>query len=171
MKKIMFLLVACMLIGIIGEAQKLTPGKVPKEVRKAFSKLKFKVVVEQFMTDTAVMADIILPAKDMFEQSDILSSYWSPYIQFKPKVIQSPGEVLPESEIYFHLAKKLKLNISHELIPEPGNENIEQWLEKRISGYSDITLSELKESPVLAPGLQQIAFEDMKFETSQSFYH
>jgi anaerobic selenocysteine-containing dehydrogenase len=135
-------------------------------VIKAFSNAGFKVVVEQFMTDTAALADIILPAKDMFEQSDILSSYWSPYIQFKPKVIQSPGEVLPESEIYFHLAKKLKLNISHELIPEPGNENIEQWLEKRISGYSDITLSKLKESPVLAPGLQQIAFEDMKFETS-----
>ena len=85
------------------------------------------------MTDTAAMADIILPAKDMFEQSDIIGSYWSPYIQFKPKVIQSPGEVLPESEIYFHLSKRLKLNISNELIPEPGNDNIERWLEKRIS--------------------------------------
>jgi anaerobic selenocysteine-containing dehydrogenase len=134
-------------------------------VIKAFSKLEFNVVVEQFMTDTAALADIILPAKDMFEQSDIIGSYWSPYVQFKPKVIQSPGEVLPESEIYFHLAKKLNLNISHELVPEPGNDNIERWLEKRIGGYSDITLGRLKESPVLAPGLQQIAYEDMKFET------
>jgi anaerobic selenocysteine-containing dehydrogenase len=134
-------------------------------VRKAFSKLKFKVVVEQFMTDTAVMADIILPAKDMFEQSDIIGSYWSPYIQYKPKVLQSPGEVMPESEIYFHLAKRLNLNVSDELIPQPGNGNIEQWLEKRISGYSEITLNELKKSPVLAPGVQHIAWEDLKFET------
>jgi anaerobic selenocysteine-containing dehydrogenase len=134
-------------------------------VIKAFSNLMFKVVVEQFMTDTAAMADIILPAKDMFEQSDIISSYWSPYIQFKPKVIQSPGEVLPESEIYFHLSKKLNLNISSEIIPEPGNDNLEQWLEKKISSHPEISLNRLKESPVLAPGLQQIAFEDLKFET------
>jgi anaerobic selenocysteine-containing dehydrogenase len=134
-------------------------------VTKAFSNLRFKVVVEQFMTDTAAMADIILPAKDIFEQSDIIGSYWSPYIQFKPKVIQTPGEVLPESEIYFHLSKRLNLNISNELIPEPGNDNIERWLEKKISGYPEISLDRLKESPVLAPGLQQIAFEDLKFET------
>ena len=134
-------------------------------VIKAFLKLTFKVVVEQFMTDTAAMADIILPAKDMFEQSDIIGSYWSPYIQFKPKVIQSPGEVLPDSEIYFHLSKRLNLNISNEIIPEPGNDNIEQWLEKRISSHPGISLDRLKESPVLAPGLQQIAFEDLKFET------
>jgi anaerobic selenocysteine-containing dehydrogenase len=134
-------------------------------VKKAFSNLTFKVVVEQFMTDTAAMADIILPAKDMFEQSDIIGSYWSPYIQYKPKVIQSPGEVLPESEIYFCLAKKLNLNISDQLIPQPGNDNIEYWLEKRISGFPEITLNQLKESPVLAPGLQQIAYSDLKFDT------
>jgi anaerobic selenocysteine-containing dehydrogenase len=134
-------------------------------VRKAFSNLQFKVVTEQFMTDTATLADIILPAKDIFEQSDIISSYWSPYIQFKPKVIESPGEVMPESEIYFHLAKKLKMKIDDSKIPEPGNEKIEVWLERRINSCSDITLNRLKESPVLAPGLQQIAFGDMIFET------
>ncbi len=134
-------------------------------IRKAFSKLKLIVVVEQFMTDTATLADIILPAKDMFEQSDIIGSYWSPYVQFKPKVIQSPGEVMPESEIYFHLAKKLNLDPGTDLIPQPGNGNIEKWLEKRISGYPGINIDRLRESPVLAPGLQQIAWEDLKFET------
>lgn len=134
-------------------------------VRKAFSRLEFRVVVEQFMNDTAVEADIILPAKDIFEQSDIVGSYWSPYVQFKPKILDPPGEVLPETEIYFHLARKLKLNISSDELPEPGNENIEKWLEKRIKGYSMLTLDDLKKGPVLAPGLQEIAWADMKFET------
>jgi anaerobic selenocysteine-containing dehydrogenase len=134
-------------------------------IRKAFSALEFKVVVEQFMTDTAEAADIILPAKDMFEQSDIVGSYWSPYVQFKPKVIEPPGEVMPESEIYFHLAKRLQLDIDENLIPLPGNDSVEQWLENRILGYSTIDLKQLKMSPVLAPGLQQIAFEDLVFET------
>ena len=134
-------------------------------VKKAFSALEFKVVVEQFMTDTASLADIILPAKDIFEQSDILGSYWSPYIQFKPKVIQSPGEVMPESEIYYNLSQRMNMNISTDLIPEPGNENIEIWLEKRIGNHSEITLDQLKKAPLLAPGIQEIAWQDMKFET------
>jgi anaerobic selenocysteine-containing dehydrogenase len=134
-------------------------------IKKAFSFLSFKVVVDQFMTDTASFADIILPAKDIFEQSDIIGSYWSPYIQFKPKIIRSPGEVMPESEIYYNLAKLLNLDVNEEIIPMPGNDNIELWLEKRISTYSNIRLKTLKESPVIAPGLQQIAWEDLKFDT------
>ena len=55
-------------------------------VLKAFKKIEFRVVVEQFMTDTAKEADIILPAKNMFEQTDIIGSYWNPYVQLKPKV-------------------------------------------------------------------------------------
>src|SRR5664280_869035 len=129
-------------------------------VKKAFSNLSFKVVVDQFMTDTASIVDIILPAKNIFEQSDIIGSYWSPYIQFKPKVIEPQADVLPESEIYYHLAKRMNLNISNELMPEPGNENIERWLGKRISGFAGVTLAQLKLAPVLAPGLQQIAYED-----------
>jgi anaerobic selenocysteine-containing dehydrogenase len=52
-------------------------------VLKAFRKLDFRVVVEQFYTDTALEADLILPAKNMFEQSDIIGSYWNPYVQLK----------------------------------------------------------------------------------------
>lgn len=134
-------------------------------VRRAFLNLEFKVVVEQFMTDTAEIADIILPAKDMFEQSDIISSYWSPYIQLKPGILDSPGEVMPESEIYYYLAEKLDLKISTDIIPKPGNKNIEEWLEARIKGYSALKLEDLKHGPVLAPGLQLIAYKDMKFDT------
>ena len=113
-------------------------------VRKALSGLEFKIIVEQFMTDTAAICDIILPAKDMFEQSDIIGSYWSPYIQYKPKVIEPPGEVIPESEIYFKLAERLSMKLSSDDVPEPGNINIEKWLENRIAGYSDLTLEILK---------------------------
>jgi anaerobic selenocysteine-containing dehydrogenase len=134
-------------------------------VSKAFQNLRFKVVVEQFMTDTAAIADIILPAKDVFEQSDIIGSYWSPYVCFKPGILQPPGDVMPESEIYYHLAKRLGLNLDSGLLPEPGNDSIEKWLEQRIKGCSDLTLADLRKGPVLAPGLQQIAYSDMKFDT------
>jgi anaerobic selenocysteine-containing dehydrogenase len=151
--------------GWIERGNPLLQSPDSNSVGRAFKQLEFTVVVEQFMTDTASIADLILPAKDMFEQSDILGSYWSPYVLFKPKVIRSPGEVLPESEIYYHLAKRMGLKIGNDLIPEPGNDNIEKWLETRIRGYSKLTLNDLKKGPVLAPGLQHIAWEDLKFNT------
>jgi anaerobic selenocysteine-containing dehydrogenase len=117
------------------------------------------------MTDTAIAANVILPAKDIFEQSDIIGSYWSPYVQFKPGILEPEGEIMPESEIYYHLAKKLGMNIPADLLPEPGNSEIEKWLERRISCCTDLTLDELRKGPVIAPGLQQIAYKDMKFDT------
>jgi anaerobic selenocysteine-containing dehydrogenase len=134
-------------------------------VAKAFLNSDFTVVVEQFMTDTAKYADIVLPAKDMFEQSDIIGSYWSPYVQFKPKVLEPEGDVMPESEIYYHLSQLMGMKIPFGSIPEPGNENIEKWLEKRIAGEGWPVLDDLRKGPVLAPGLQQIAYEDYLFET------
>ena len=72
---------------------------------------------------------------------------------------------MPETEIYYHLAKRLNLDIDISILPEPGNENIEKWLINRIAGYSHLSLGDLKRGPVLAPGLQMIAWEDMKFDT------
>ena len=40
-------------------------------VLRAFRSLDFRVVVEEFMTDTAREADIVLPAKTFFEQTDV----------------------------------------------------------------------------------------------------
>ena len=134
-------------------------------VKQAFRNLEFKVVIDQFMTDTAESADIILPAKNMFEQSDIVGSYWSPYVQFKPKVLEPPENVIPESEIYYELSERLGLKIPAEQIPVPGNENIENWLERRIYGYTHLRLDDLRNGPVPAPGLQEIAFSDLSFKT------
>ena len=134
-------------------------------VIRALSKLDFRIVVDQFMTDTAAMADLVLPAKDIFEQSDIIGSYWSPYVQFKPKILDPPGEVMPESEIYYHLGQLLSTGNDSGSIPEPGNANIEKWLERRISSNPDLNLDKLKQGPVPAPRLQEIAYEDMKFDT------
>ncbi len=100
---------------------------------KAFRRSELTVVVDQFMTDTAKLADIIIPSKDIFEQSDIVGSYWSPYIQYKPKILEPAGEIIPESEFYYYLARNLGLAINNDRLPAPGNENIEQWLERRIS--------------------------------------
>ncbi len=136
-------------------------------VLKAFRKLEYRVVVEQFMTDTAIEADIILPAKNMFEQTDIIGSYWNPYVQLKPKVVEPSGEVKPESEIYYLLAQKLgyKDEEIQNYLPKPGNENIEKQLKERLNKYPELNWDSLKEEPAIAPGNEEVSFIDLKFNT------
>lgn len=137
------------------------------KVKEAFRKLEYKVVVEQFMTDTAREADIVLPAKTMFEQTDIISSYWNQYVQLRQKVIDPIGEVKPETEIYYLLARKLGFSNAEieKNIPQPNDESVEQWLSEKLKPWPELTLEKLKKSPILSPVLQEIAFSDYQFKT------
>jgi anaerobic selenocysteine-containing dehydrogenase len=136
-------------------------------VIKAFRSLEFRVVVDQFMTDTAREADIILPAKTMFEQTDVINAYWHPYIQLKRKVIEPPGGVKPETEVYYLLARRLGIDEEEiaKNIPSPTDEAVEAFLEKQLEGVPGLTLERLKNGPVLAPGHQEIAFANQIYPT------
>ena len=136
-------------------------------VLRALRALEFRVVVDQFLTDTAREADVVLPAKTMFEQTDVINAYWHPYIQLKQKVIEPPGEVKPESEVYRLLGERL--GFQRETIdsdfPGPGDAGVEAWLEKRLAAFPGIDLARLREGPVLSPDFQEVAFADRNFPT------
>ncbi|MHB0972290.1 MAG: molybdopterin-containing oxidoreductase family protein [Thermoanaerobaculia bacterium] len=135
-------------------------------VIEAFSRLRFRVVVEEFMTDTARLADIVLPAKNLFEQSDVIGAYWHPYLQLRQKVVEPPPEVKPETEIYRALGRRLGLdeNALSKALPGPSDTAIESWLESKLAPFA-ITLDDLRRGPVLSPGSAEVAFHDLRFET------
>jgi molybdopterin guanine dinucleotide-containing S/N-oxide reductase-like protein len=136
-------------------------------VLKAIRKMEFTVVIDQFMTDTAVEADLVLPAKNMFEQSDIIGSYWNPYIQLKQKVTEPPAEVKPETEIYWELAHKLGFDqaLIQSNIPSMGDLSIEKWLKNILKKHPEIEWHKLKEEPQLANNHEEIAFSELNFKT------
>lgn len=136
-------------------------------VLKAFRTLEFRVVVDQLLTDTAREADIVLPAKTLFEQSDVIGAYWHSYIQLRQKVLEPPGEVKTENEVYGLLARRLGLPQEDvaEQIPGPSDAEVEAWLERRLAPFPGLTLARLRAGPVLAPGCQEIAFADHVFPT------
>jgi anaerobic selenocysteine-containing dehydrogenase len=69
-------------------------------LRQCLSRLDLVVVVDQFMTDTAALAHYVLPAKMLFEEEDLVTAYWHPYLQWRAKVVDPPGDVKPETEIW-----------------------------------------------------------------------
>jgi anaerobic selenocysteine-containing dehydrogenase len=145
----------------------VTQNPETNAVLEAFRSLEFRVVVDQFLTDTAREADLILPAKTMFEQSDVIGAYWHPYIQLKQKLIEPPGEVKPESEVYHLLAGRLGIQAGElqDKIPEASDEAVEAYLGRRLEPFDGLTLERLRAGPVLAPGHQEIAFADLVFPT------
>lgn len=154
-------------VGWIERGNPVTQNPETHRVLEALRALDFRVVVDQFLTDTAREADIVLPAKTMFEQTDVINAYWHPYIQIKAKVIECPGEVRPESEVYWLLARRLVLDSTRidELLPGPGDEAVERYLEKRLEPWPDLTLERLREGPVIVPGHEEIAFANGIFPT------
>jgi len=139
----------------------LAQNPATPEVRKAFRALDFRVVVEQFMTDTAREADIILPAKTMFEQTDVIGAYWHAYLQLRPGIMTPPGEVKPETGIYRALAGRLGFEVE-DTIPAPGEE--ETWLNARLVTLG-LSLDSFKDGPVPAPGCEEVAFADGVYPT------
>jgi anaerobic selenocysteine-containing dehydrogenase len=77
-----------------------------KEVYKAFTALDFFYVADHFMTPTAELADVVLPAATYLEENDV--PFRTPYVLIIQKVAQI-GEAWPDKKILNELGKKLGL--------------------------------------------------------------
>ncbi len=64
----------------------------------------FTVVLEQFQTDTADYADILLPVTTFLEHTDLYFSYGHYYLQLARPALPPPGECLSNTEIFRRLA-------------------------------------------------------------------
>jgi len=79
-----------------------------QETYQALKKLEFLAVAEIFLTPTAQLADIVLPAATNFEFDD-LGHYGLPhgFILARPKLVEPLEECWPDSMIINELAKRL----------------------------------------------------------------
>lgn len=67
----------------------------------------FVCVHEQFMTETAKVADIVLPATMFLEHDDLYQSGGQQHIHFGPRIVTPPGECRSNHEVICALAKRL----------------------------------------------------------------
>lgn len=129
---------------------------------EAFTKVDFKVVIDMFMTDTARLADVVLPCTSIMEEEDIIySSMFSPYASYSSKVVEPPEGIIGEYEFFRRLARKMELE-------EYPDINQVEFLERAIQPLKDkfgITLNELKHTYFSIPG-REIPWQDGRFQTS-----
>lgn len=98
----------------------------------------FTVVHEQFMTDTAKMADYVLPATMFTEHDDLYQGGGHQYLGLGPKLIDPPGECRSNHQVICELAHRVGAN--HRGFEMSEREMIDWTL--RESGWG--TLAELE---------------------------
>lgn len=81
------------------EADKIVKGLLREDI--------FQVSAEHFISDTASYADIILPASMGAEMEDIILSWGHMYLTYNTKCVDSPGEAIPNNEIFRRLAERM----------------------------------------------------------------
>ena len=67
----------------------------------------FTVVHEHFMTDTAALADLVLPATMFMEHDDVYVAGGHSHIQIGPKLVDPPGECRSNHAVLQGLARRL----------------------------------------------------------------
>jgi anaerobic selenocysteine-containing dehydrogenase len=98
----------------------------------------FVCVHEQFMTETAQMADVVLPATMFTEHDDIYRGGGHQYLILGPKLVESPGECRSNHDVICGLAQRV--GAKHPGFEMSPRELIDQML--RVSNYG--TFAELE---------------------------
>jgi len=70
----------------------------------------FTVVSEQFITDTALYADVVFPATTQIEQVDMVPAWGHLYLGWNNPAIEPLGEAVPNSELWRRLARAMGLS-------------------------------------------------------------
>lgn len=128
--------------------------------REVWRNIPFKVTLDSVMTETARNSDLILPITTAFEDEDLITTSWSPVLQLTQKVVEPQGEVKSDPVIFTELARRLGLEEDFPYTPS-------EWLEYVIAPLEKygITLESLREGPIRAPYIPQVAWSELKFNT------
>jgi anaerobic selenocysteine-containing dehydrogenase len=143
-------------------------------VRQGFAREDLFVAVhEQFMTETAQMADIVLPATMFMEHDDLYYGGGHQHISIGAKLIDPPGECRSNHEVLRGLGRRL--NAVHPAFEMTPRELIDATL--KISGHGDIATLEADLWRDLQPDfrtshyLDGFAHADKKFHFKADWAH
>lgn len=102
----------------------------------------FTVVHEQFQTDTADYADILLPATTQLEHRDMVKPYGHYYLVYNEPAIAPLGEAKPNWEVFQLLAKRM--GFEDDCFDDTDEDIISQALAAEYAPLRGITLERLK---------------------------
>ena len=122
----------CNPVATVPNASKIVEGLIRDDL--------FTVVHEQFITDTAMYADLLLPATTQLERVDLHRPYGHLSLQYNAKAIEPPGEAISNWDLMRKLSAAMEFN--EPWLHQDADEVIEEIVEAtkqrnpRLSGVS-----------------------------------
>jgi anaerobic selenocysteine-containing dehydrogenase len=137
----------------------LTTYANASQVYESLMKLDFIVCADLFMTPTAELADIVLPAASWPEIDQLagLPTVAANVVLANQRAVRI-GECKSDEEIFVELARRMKLPV--------GTESVEEVLNSQLArGGLNITFAELKEKGSITVPFKYRKYEDEGFRT------
>ena len=131
------------------------------KIIKAFQSVETIVVIDHFLTDTAEMADYVLPTTTVFEEEDIYyASMYHHYVNYGEKLVEPPGEAKSDLWIWTQLAGRLGFE-------EAFSYTREEFLKMGMAQLEleGITLERIKKEKRIPLPVKPTPWEDHKFLT------
>jgi anaerobic selenocysteine-containing dehydrogenase len=125
---------------ILAGANPVNTNPNTDKVARAFAGLDLLVVRELFMTETAELADYVLPAASFLERSELHTYNQHQWVALSQRVMQIPG-VVDEYTFWCDLAHRL--GFGEEYFPWETEDDVNQWLLEP----TGINVAQLKEVP------------------------
>jgi molybdopterin-containing oxidoreductase family molybdopterin binding subunit len=125
-------------------------------------RLELIVVVDQFMTDTAETADIVLPACTIFEKTDLVAGM---FLQLQHRAVAPEGESKADFDIFAALAARMDLG---QYFDRPAEDYLREMCAADHPLLQGITFERLQREDAVflnRPREPYVAFKDFKFKT------
>ena len=115
----------------------------------------FTVVHEQFFTDTADYADVLLPATTFLEHKELMGAYGHNFAQISEQAIEPLGEARSNPWLFGELARRM--GFSEDAFAESDDELIDAALDTTHPAFNGITRESLEKAKHLPLNLPRNA--------------
>jgi anaerobic selenocysteine-containing dehydrogenase len=132
-----------------------------RTVKRALESREMTVVVDAFLTDSALAAHVVLPTTTMLEDDDLVGAYGHHWLGEVRPVVPAPPEVRTDHAIVRGLAERLGLG-------ERFAADVESWKRRFLAPVADkgASLDEIRNGYVRNPLAPKVLFADRKFKTA-----
>ena len=130
-------------------------------VHRALASREFVVVVDPFFTDTARLADVVLPTTTLLETNDLVGAYGHHYVGVARAVVPPPEGVLDDLQIMQALAARVGLG-------DAMSGSARDWQERLLAPAAraqGMTIDALERAPMRNPLAPNVLFADGQFPT------
>jgi anaerobic selenocysteine-containing dehydrogenase len=147
-------------IAVVSGANPVNQCPNTGRVREAFEKTPFVIVMDMMMTDTATMADLVLPSTHFLQEQDVVASYWHNYLMPVNPAQARLGEEQTDLETFAAIGKKL--GVGDMLTDDP-----EHYLEAMLRPLEGegLTLEAVRRGPIRPRVAVDVPFADRNFPT------